>query len=198
MTFLLLIAALSVVATDVFAGTRPEAAIVAGGCFWCLEEDFSRVKGVVSVETGYAGGALPDPTYRDVSAGRTDHLFAVRILFDPATVSYGALLQRFLREIDPTDAGGQFCERGPQHRAAIFALDAEQARTAAAATADLERRIERPLAVQLRGASRFWPAERPHQDYARHYPKRYEFYRRSCEIDERRRRVWNALLPATR
>lgn len=195
MTFPLLIAAALVAATNAFAGVRPEAAIVAGGCFWCLEEDFSGMKGVISVETGYAGGSLSEPTYRDVSAGRTDHLFAVRILFDPATLSYGTLLQRFLRDIDPTDAGGQFCERGPQHRAAIFPLDAAQARTAAAAVADLERRIERPLAVQLREETGFWPAERVHQDYAQRYPKRYEFYRRSCRIEERRRRVWDTLLP---
>ena len=196
MVFPLLIAAALVAATNAFAGVRPEAAIVAGGCFWCLEEDFSGVKGVISVETGYAGGTLPEPTYRDVSAGRSDHLFAVRILFDPAMVSYRALLGRFLREIDPTDAGGQFCERGPQHRAAIFPLDAAQARTAAEAVADLERRIERPVAVQLRGETVFWPAEPAYQDYARRYPKRYEFYRRSCEIDERRRRVWQGLPPA--
>jgi peptide-methionine (S)-S-oxide reductase len=168
-----------------------QVAIFSGGCFWCLEEKFSQVPGVANVETGYVGGTRAQPSYREVSSGETDHILAVRVFFDPTKVTYAQLLQAYWVQIDPTDAGGQFCERGAQHRAAIFPLDKAQAAEAVAARARVEDKLERPLAVEVRNPGIFWPAEAAQQDHAVRNPRRYDFYRRSCRIDDGLRRIWH-------
>lgn len=172
-----------------------QVAIFSGGCFWCLEAGFSTIPGVTNVETGYVGGAQDRPTYDDVTNGETDHVLAVRVFFDPSNVTYAGLLDAYWIQIDPTDAGGQFCERGPQNRAAIFPLDQAQAAEAVAARAEVERTLERPLAVGVRDPGVFWPAEAAHQDHARRNPRRYDFYRRSCGIDEGLRGIWGGVTP---
>ncbi len=167
-------------------------ALFAGGCFWSAERDIEAVPGVISAVSGYAGGRVANPSYAEVTSGRTGHLEAVQITFDPARIGYGQLVRRFLRTIDPTDPGGQFCDQGDNYRTAIFALDRAQARDARAAVAEANRALRGRVVTPVRAAARFWPAEAEHQDYARRNPGHYARYRRGCGKDARLRAVWGA------
>src|SRR5918995_3410886 len=124
-------------------------AIFAGGCFWCTESDFDHIAGVLSTTSGYSGGRVANPTYRQVSAGGTGHIEAVRVVYDPRRVSYAALVDRFFRTIDPVDAGGQFCDRGEQYRAAVFVRTPEERRIAEVAKARVQRWLGQPIATLI-------------------------------------------------
>ncbi len=166
------------------------AAVFAGGCFWCTESDFDKMPGVLSTTSGYTGGRVANPTYKQVSAGGTGHIEGVRVVYDPKRISYADLVRRFLPMIDVTDGGGQFCDRGESYKPAIFVADAEQRRTAQAALRQIDPRIAKPLAVAVLPASRFWPAEGYHQDYYKKNPVRYKYYRWNCGRDKRLKEVW--------
>lgn len=140
-------------------------AVVAGGCFWCVEADFESVPGVREVISGYTGGTLPEPTYEDVSAGGTGHYEAVQIVYDSDRISYAELMQLFFRSIDPTDADGQFCDRGDSYRTAIFVATPEERATAEAAKREAQAELGQKVVTPIRKASTFWPAEDYHQDY---------------------------------
>lgn len=177
-------------------------AVVAGGCFWCVEADFEKVPGVVSVVSGYTGGTVDDPTYKQVSAGGTGHYESVEITFDTGRISYGDVLRLFLRSVDPLDAGGQFCDRGDSYRTAIFVSDPAEKAVAEAAVAEASQALGAAVVTPVLAAGRFWPAEEYHQDYyksrdivlTRAGPKQkrnaYAFYRESCGRDARVRAVW--------
>lgn len=169
---------------------RVETALFAGGCFWSAERDIEQVPGVVEAVSGFAGGHVANPTYEQVTGGRTGHLEAVRVTYDPARISYGALVARFLRTIDPTDGGGQFCDRGTSYRTAIFAAGPAQRRAAEAARAEANRILGGRVATPVRDAAPFYPAEAYHQDYARRNALSYGLYRRGCGKDARLREVW--------
>lgn len=166
------------------------AAVFAGGCFWCMEEPFDRIPGVVSTTSGYIGGSIANPTYRQVSAGTTGHVEAVRVVYDPSRVSYETLLDVFWRNVDPFDAGGQFCDRGSQYASAIFALDADQRRAAEAAKEAVAKRFAQPVATAIRPAATFYPAEDYHQNYYRTNTLKYKFYRSRCGRDARLQALW--------
>jgi peptide-methionine (S)-S-oxide reductase len=180
---------------------RAETALVAGGCFWCVESDFRQVAGVLDVQVGFAGGRVDNPSYRQVSAGGTGHLEVTQITFDPDRISYDRLLHLFLRSIDPLDAGGQFCDRGPNYASAIFATPAQR-RAAERAVAQAAADLGQPVVTPVRDAARFWPAEAYHQNYAQGseiiltrwgpLTKRtaYRRYRDACGRDARVRAVW--------
>ena len=176
------------------AQQEPEAAILAGGCFWCVEADFDKVPGVLDTQSGYIGGERPDPTYEEVSAGGTGHTEAVRITYDPEKVSYQKLLDVFWRSIDPTTPDRQFCDRGSQYRSAIFYLNEEQRRLAEASRATLEadKPFPEPIVTEISPADEFYPAEEYHQDYYRKNPLRYRYYRFSCGRDQRLESLWGA------
>ncbi len=165
-------------------------AVFAGGCFWCTESDFDKIPGVLSTTSGYTGGKLLNPTYKQVSAGGTGHIEALRVVYDPTKVSYATLVTRFFRTIDPLDAGGQFCDRGYQYRSALFVADAGQRRIAAAAKAQAAARLKKPVATLLLPAAKFYPAEDYHQDYYKKNPVRYRFYRLTCGRDARLKKIW--------
>lgn len=169
-----------------------EVAIFAGGCFWCVEADFDEVPGVVGTLSGYTGGHKEFPTYREVARKTTGHLEAVGIVFDPAKVTYAQLLERFWPSIDPTDARGQFCDRGEPYKTAIFYRNEEQERLARASREALERsgKLKRPIVTEILPAKTFWPAEAPHQNYWRKNPMRYTYYRFGCGRDERLEQLW--------
>ena len=169
---------------------RRATALFAGGCFWSTEHDLEHVPGVVEAVSGFAGGSVANPSYNQVVAGRTGHLESVRVTYDPARISYGALVRRFLRTIDPTDDGGQACDRGGSYRTAVFALNAAQRRDALAALAEANRTLEGRVVTRLIDGGRFYPAEAHHQDYAARNPMRYQLYRRGCGRDARLRQVW--------
>src|SRR3989440_12250345 len=179
---LLLIAALMVTDTATFAG----------GCFWSMERAFDQLDGVVSVTVGYAGGREPQPTYEQVSMGATGHLESVQIVYDPRKVSYERLLDAFWHNIDPTQADGQFCDRGDEYRTAIFYRDSAQHRVAAASRRALERRFGQAIVTQTVRATAFYPAEEYHQHYYRKNPVRYGMYRVACGRDRRLAEVWGA------
>ncbi|TMV07185.1 peptide-methionine (S)-S-oxide reductase MsrA [Ruegeria sediminis] len=184
-----------------------ESLTVAGGCFWCVEADFEKVPGVTGAVSGYTGGKVENPTYKQVVRGGTGHYEAVRITFDSGKVSRETLLNLFFRSVDPTDAGGQFCDRGDSYRTAVFVSGpgdkaiAEQAR--AAAQSELGQRIVTPILQ----AATFYPAEEYHQDYykgsklvlTRFGPKRqssaYKAYRAACGRDNRVRELWGDAAP---
>jgi peptide-methionine (S)-S-oxide reductase len=179
------------------AGSPPEGLAVAtfaGGCFWCMEPPFDALEGVVSTTAGYTGGHTERPTYQQVGAGGTGHIEAVRVVFDPARVSYTRLLEVFWRNVDPLDAGGQFCDRGVTYGTAVFAHDAEQRRMAEASKVALqaEGHLQGPIVTEILDAKPFWPAEDYHQDYYLRNPTRYRFYRWNCGRDARLRQVWGA------
>lgn len=169
---------------------RREVAVFAGGCFWSVERNFETMPGVVSAVSGFAGGRTANPTYDQVVAGGTGHLEAVQVTFDPARISYRQLVDRFWRTIDPTDARGQFCDRGASYGTAVFATPAQKpvadaSRSAAVAVIGANRFV-----TPVRDAARFWPAEAYHQDFARRNPVRYGGYSRFCGRDARLRAVW--------
>jgi peptide-methionine (S)-S-oxide reductase len=193
-----------------WAGTvaaAEERALVAGGCFWCVEADFESVPGVIEVISGYAGGTVANPTYRQVTGGGTGHYEVVEIRFDPAVIRYDRILWLFLRSVDPTDAGGQFCDRGDSYRTAIFALDDRQRRAAEAAVAEAARDLGQRIVTPVLPAAEFWPAEADHQDYyksdalvlTRFGPRRkavaYRLYRAACGRDARVRELWGDAAP---
>jgi peptide-methionine (S)-S-oxide reductase len=169
-----------------------EKATFAGGCFWCMEDAFDSLPGVVAATSGYTGGHVPHPTYEQVSAGGTGHAESVEILFDPAKISYPKLLDVFWHNVDPTDAGGQFCDRGDQYRSEIFYHDEEQKREAEESKREIERTktFPEPIVTRIVPASAFWPAEQYHQHYARKNPIRYRYYRSGCGRDRRLHQLW--------
>ncbi len=169
-----------------------EVATFAGGCFWCVEADFDAVPGVVRTISGYTGGTLADPTYKRVSAGGTGHREAVQIFYDPKQVGYATLLEIFWRSVDPTDAGGQFCDRGQSYETAIFANSLEQKQQAEASKGELQRSdvLNRPVITPIEVAGPFYPAEDYHQDYYKKNPLRYNFYRYRCGRDARIEALW--------
>jgi len=169
---------------------RTETAIFAGGCFWCTEADFEKIPGVKAAVSGYIGGRTANPTYEQVSKGGTGHYEAVRISYDPGKVSYARLARYFFRTVDPTDAGGQFCDRGESYRTAIFALNPAQRGVAEAAKAEAGRVLKRRVVTPVLAAAPFYAAEGYHQDYYKKNPVRYRFYRGRCGRDARLKEVW--------
>jgi peptide-methionine (S)-S-oxide reductase len=169
-----------------------QTALFAGGCFWSAERDVEAIPGVVGAVSGFAGGRVANPTYMQVVRGGTGHLEAVQVTWDPARISYGELVRRFLRTIDPTDAGGQYCDRGESYRTAIFALNPAQRREAQAAVAEANRILRGRVVTPVRGAAPFYAAEAYHQDYARRHPAAYNRYRVGCGKDARLRQIWGA------
>ena len=167
-----------------------KSAVFAGGCFWCLEKPFDELPGVIQTESGYTGGAVVNPTYEQVSSGTTGHVEALRVFYDPAKTSYEELLHVFWRNIDPTDGGGQFCDRGPQYRSAVFFEDDTEKDAAHRTIAELEKSMGLSVATEVLKRSEFYPAEEYHQDYYRKNPLRYHFYRQGCGRDRRLRQVW--------
>jgi peptide-methionine (S)-S-oxide reductase len=167
-------------------------ATFAGGCFWCMEPPYDKLDGVLATTSGYIGGGKADPTYQEVSAGGTGHAEAVQVTYDPAKVSYEELLEVFWHNVDPLDAGGQFCDRGDQYRTGIFVHDEEQQRLAEASKRQLEDsgRFEQPIVTEIVAAGSFYPAEDYHQDYYEKNPLRYKFYRWNCGRDARLEQLW--------
>jgi peptide-methionine (S)-S-oxide reductase len=169
-----------------------ETAIFAGGCFWCTESDFDKVKGVITTTSGYIGGKVENPTYEQVSAGGTGHAEAVMVTFDPKKVTYAKLLQVYWLSIDPLTPNRQFCDSGSQYRSAIFYLDENQRKQAEAYKASLEKRkvFTQPIVTEINAGSTFYPAEDYHQDYHTKNPIRYRYYRNGCGRDARLEQVW--------
>lgn len=164
--------------------------VFAGGCFWCVESDFDKLDGVLETVSGYTGGTVPDPTYRQVVFGNTGHYEAVRITYDPQKLTYRTLVDYFLRHVDPTDDGGQFCDRGHSYKTAIFVENDEQRADAKAALAAADEVIEAPIVTPILGSGPFYVAEDYHQDYYLKNPLRYRAYRLSCGRDNRVKQVW--------
>ncbi len=164
-------------------------AVFAGGCFWCTESDFDKVPGVLSTTSGYTGGKLRNPTYKQVSAGGTGHAEVVQVKYDPSKVTYAKLLEVFWRNIDPLTPNRQFCDEGSQYRSAIFFHDAGQRSAAEASKRALDGRFRQPIVTEIVAATTFYPAETYHQDYYTKNPIRYKFYRSRCGRDDRLKEV---------
>lgn len=165
-------------------------AIFAGGCFWCMEGPFERIDGVISVHSGYIGGRTEAPSYEEVSSGSTGHAEAVRVVYDPARVTYAQLLDVFWHNVDPTQASGQFCDHGTQYRTGIFVVDEEQRRLAAASLERVREQLGRRIVTEITDASAFWIAEDYHQDFYLTHPVRYQSYRLGCGRDRRLQEIW--------
>ena len=170
-----------------------EIAIFSGGCFWCLEHDFEEVKGVTSVLSGYTGGIIANPSYRQVSSEMTGHKESIQISYDPKIVSYEQLLLSYWRNIDPFDADGQFCDRGDSYKPVIFTNSAEQKSQAMDSLIKASKEIGVPverIKVKIEDSEQFWNAEDYHQDYSVKNSLKYNFYRYSCGRDSRLEEVW--------
>ncbi len=197
------------IATLPLAAQRAQAAdiIVAGGCFWCVEADFEKVRGVSKAVSGYTGGKTADPTYKQVTRGGTGHYEAVKITFNPGTVSVRQLYDTFFRSVDPTDAGGQFCDRGNSYRTAIFYTDAAQKAAAEASKTTAEKALGQKIVTPILPAKTFYLAEGYHQDYYKGSDRvvtrfgiikqsdAYDRYRKGCGRDQRVKQLWGSAAP---
>lgn len=170
--------------------TKTEHAIFAGGCFWCVQPVFDKIEGVKSVRAGYIGGQVKNPTYEQVSAGTTGHFEAADVEYDPGKVSYEKLLEAFWPNIDPTDGGGQFYDRGSQYHTAIFYVNDEQKKLAEASKEKVAKQLGKPIATKIMAASEFYPAEDYHQDYYKKNPIRYNAYKKGSGREETLKDVW--------
>lgn len=172
-------------------------AILAGGCFWCMEPPYDEIDGVYETISGYTGGTVANPTYQQVIRENTGHYEAVLIVYDPDRVSYDELLDTFWVNVDPLDAGGQFCDRGSSYRTGIFYLDERQRRIAEESREELDNsgRLRRPVVTEIMPAGAFYIAEEYHQDYYKKNPFRYRTYRTGCGRDARLRQLWGADAP---
>lgn len=198
----LFVAGLTVNATEATAAQKK--AFFAGGCFWCIESDFESLKGVSEVVSGYTGGKTANPTYKQVTKGGTGHYEAVEVRYNDSSVSYDQLLHAFFRSVDPTDAGGQFCDRGNSYRTAVFVTNAAERAAAEKAKAKAQTDLGRKIVTPILNASRFYNAEAYHQDYykssevvlTRRGPKSkanaYKFYRKACKRDQRVKQLWGS------
>jgi len=186
-------AAVAAVAQEEKSSTKAVATF-AGGCFWCVEEAFDKVNGVISTTSGYTGGNIRNPTYEQVTTGRTGHFEAVQVEYDPSVVKYETLLDVFWHNIDPLDAGGQFCDRGSQYRSAIFYHDDEQRELAERSKRELEESGVLPgkIVTEILPAGEFYAAEDYHQDYYRRNAVRYNFYKFTCGRPARLEELWGS------
>ena len=173
------------------SGTAAKA-YFAGGCFWCMEEAFEKLDGVLDVMSGYMGGSVKNPSYEQVSAGQTGHAESVEIRYDPAKVTYTQLLEAFWRNVDPITPNAQFCDHGNQYRAAIFYQGEDERRAAEDSKRAIEqsKRFSTPIVTQLTAASEFYPAEEYHQDFYKKNPIRYKYYKFTCGRAQRLESLW--------
>lgn len=175
------------------AGAHTAVAVVAGGCFWCVQTDMEELPGVIKAVSGYTGGTITNPTYQDYhdsGNGIVPHVEAVEVTYDPAKLSYKDLLDYYFHHIDAVDGGGQFCDRGPSYRPVIFTANDEEKATAQAMKDALGEELGQKLAVEILPAAKFWPAEDYHQDYHKKNPIRYKYYRWNCGRDQRVEELW--------
>lgn len=191
------------------ARAASETLTVAGGCFWCVEADFESVRGVKGAVSGFAGGKTANPTYKQVTSGGTGHYEAVQITFDNSVVTRDQILSMFFRSIDPTDAGGQFCDRGASYRTAIFAANGAQKSAATKAKAEAQAALGKKVVTPVLGATKFYPADAYHQNYARSSERlalssvgvgvkksvAYKRYRNRCGRDQRVKQLWGSAAP---
>lgn len=193
----LAIAAKDMSRPDVVQPEGTEVATFAGGCFWCVEADMEKIKGVKAAISGFAGGSRSNPAYNAVAYGKTDHLETVHLFYDPKQVSYAELVDHFFRLIDPTDAEGSFVDRGAHYRSAIFVHNNAQRRIAKAAIAKIEALglFEKPVVTEVRDFKNFFPAENYHQDFSKKSSARYTSYRRGSGRDAFIERVWKDVPP---
>ncbi len=173
-------------------GLGQAVATFAGGCFWCIESDFDKVKGVVATTSGYTGGKVPNPGYERVSAGGTGHAEAVEVIYDPSQVSYEQLLRFYWRTIDPTVKNQQFCDHGSQYRTAIFVRNDAERKLAEASKKKIEAELKQPVFTEIVDAGPFYAAEDYHQDFYKKNPTKYKFYRWNCGRDQRLEQLWGA------
>ncbi len=169
---------------------RVATAVFAGGCFWCVEADFDKVEGVIETVSGYTGGSVEKPTYKQVTRGDTGHFEAVKVTYDPAKVSYDDLVTYFVRHIDPTDAAGQFCDKGDSYRSAIFVGGTGERAEAEAALTEAGKVLGEKVVTEVLPAATFWPAEDYHQDYYIRSAVKYNYYRKACGRDARLEQLW--------
>jgi peptide-methionine (S)-S-oxide reductase len=172
------------------SAAEPQKAIFAGGCFWCMEEAYEKVPGVLSVVSGYTGGTVGNPTYHQVSAGSTGHFESVEVEYDPDKVSYAELLDNFWKNVDPFDPIGQFCDKGSQYLSAIFVANDEEKALAEAKKSEVEKRFGEAVATQVLPETTFYPAEDYHQDYYKTNSARYHFYKFGCGRPQRLEELW--------
>ncbi|KQY31233.1 peptide methionine sulfoxide reductase [Caulobacter sp. Root1455] len=182
-----------VLPADVLAASKPappQTAVFAGGCFWCMENDMRGIPGVLKVESGYTGGHVDKPSYRDVTSETSGHYESVRVTYDPAKIDYGFLLYKYWKLVDPTDDGGQFCDRGPSYRPAVFVTPAQRP-IAEKSRAEAAKRLKTGvMKAQILDLKTFWPAEAYHRDYAKNHAIEYHAYRMGCGRDLRLKQVW--------
>jgi len=176
------------------AGAKPATAkaTFAGGCFWCMEEVYDKVPGVIATVSGYMGGHAKNPTYEQIGTGRTGHAEVVQVEYDPAKVGYAKLLEVFWRNIDPTQKDAQFCDQGSQYRSGVFYHDEEQKRLAEASRLALQKNkpFRGEIVTEITRASQFYPAEGYHQDFHQKNPTRYKFYKSGCGREARLQQLW--------
>jgi len=172
--------------------TSIEIATFAGGCFWCLEADFEKLPGVIKVISGYTGGHKANPNYAEVSTGKTGHVEAVQIYYNPKKITYEELLKIFWKNIDPTDAGGQFVDRGPQYKTAIFYHNEEQRKLAEKSKEEIMKsgKFSKPIVTEIKKLTQFYEAEEYHQDYFKKEPLRYQLYRQGSGRDRFCQMIW--------
>jgi len=189
-----LLAVLGICAASLANAQALSTAIFAGGCFWCMEEAFEKVPGVISVTSGYTDGKTRNPSYEEVSSGRTGHAEAIEVKFDPAKVSYEKLLDVFWVNHDPTYADRQFCDHGSQYRSVIFFLNEDQRRLAESSRSALasNKQLKGEIVTQIAKADTFYPAEGYHQDYYKKSPTSYHAYREGCGRDDRVQQLWGS------
>ena len=189
---IVIVVVLNVLSHSVVESGETARAYFAGGCFWCMEEAFERVEGVIAVVSGYMGGTVPNPSYEEVSAGRTGHAESVEVLYDPSKVTYNQLLEAFWRNVDPITANAQFCDHGTQYRAAIFYQNDQEKRFAEESKQAIEqsKRFNQPIATQIVMTSQFYAAEEYHQDFYKKNPIRYKFYKYNCGRAQRLDELW--------
>ena len=172
------------------AAEQYETALLAGGCFWCMEPPFDKLKGVISTVVGYTGGHTKNPTYEQTSSGETGHYEAIKIVYDPSRVSFKEILDVFWQNVDPFDAQGQFCDKGDQYRAAIFYLTKEQQEIAQASKEETETVLGQKVATEIIPVAPFYKGEEYHQEYYLKNPIRYKFYRYNCGRDKRLKEIY--------
>ena len=168
-------------------------ATFAGGCFWCMEHPFDELQGVTGTTSGYMGGTVENPSYRQVSSGETGHAEVIQIEYDPDIISYETLLDTFWRNVDPLDSQGQFCDKGSQYRSIIFYHNDNQRQLAETSKAAVRQLFDQPIATDLLPADIFYSAEDYHQNYYQTHPARYRLYRFGCGRDQRLGELWGNL-----